>query len=135
MRLKGLKLKPNLLTLKIFTFSALKIREISIVEILNLKKFSRLRRYFEKSVIFPNSAEGAKNFFGLKISTMLISRIFKAEKVKILNINKFGFDFRPFILTFYLSSTINDDKTAQIHQKQRKKHRELMKNSVKFAQK
>ena len=66
---------------------------------------------------------------------MLISRIFKAEKVKILNVNKFGFNFRPFILTFYLLSTIIDGKTAQFHQKQRKKHRELMKNSAKFAQK
>ena len=66
---------------------------------------------------------------------MLISRIFKAEKVKILNVNKFGFNFRPFILTFYLLSTIIDDKTAQIHQKQRNKLRELMKNSAKFTQK
>ena len=66
---------------------------------------------------------------------MLISRIFKAEKVKILNGSRFAFNFRPFNLTFYSLSTIIDDKTVQIHQKQRKKHRELMKNSVKFAQK
>ena len=66
---------------------------------------------------------------------MLISRIFKAEKVKILNANRFGFNFRPFNLKFYSLSTIIDDKTVQIHQKQRKKHRELKKNSAKFAQK
>ena len=66
---------------------------------------------------FQNSGEGAKIFFGLKISTMLISRIFKAGKVKILNVNRFGFNFRPFSLTFYLLSTIIDDKTPQIHQK------------------
>ena len=49
--MKGLKLKPNSLTFKIFTFSALKMREINIVEILNPKKFSRLRRNFSNSVI------------------------------------------------------------------------------------
>ena len=88
------------------------------MESLLITEFEKLRRRREK-------------FFGFKISTMLISRIFKAEKVKILNFNKFGFNSRPFILT----STIIDGKTAQFHQKQRKKHRELMKNSAKFAQK
>ena len=36
---------------------------------------------------------------------------------KILNVNKFGFNFRPFILTFYLLSTTIDGKTAQFHKK------------------